>query len=403
MVGCRLFAVVAWLTHAIYKRRDIRMERYFDDPAAAVSGPHRFRHRALAAIIMAWRRPHLELACQKGHVGRRVDWIGSTLTNHTATVPSTRVSLVKPWTRCLDECCDEPMEWLPILPEHMAEVGALMHVKGHRSFSNYISMAREEHACSGCMWARLHELDAKQVIRSATRRCVPPAVGQGRVHEPCQRHRLRLRLHARGDRVRVRLPGTLDRRRAAPPGGTSRLGHQPRHTGNRVLKSLDMYVYARWFGRAVHVPHRDAAHRLAGHHLRLHARAQRLPPFSRRVSKEAVVATIEKIALTLRSYSGGKLFGGQAMRVSGARWLARSGVRALQIQTLARWISRIVLRCIAQAHIEEIGAFMGPLSSAVEPTVVKDTSWGDDDSQRQQQAHGEAVEHLKGQIIEVHS
>lgn len=52
------------------------------------------------------------------------------------------------------------------------------------------------------------------------------------------------------------------------------------------------------------------------------------------------------------------------MRVSGARWLARSGVPVMQIQTFARWVSPTIMSHIGEAHVEDIGALIGLQTSA---------------------------------------
>ena len=82
--------------------------------------------------------------------------------------------------------------------------------------------------------------------------------------------------------------------------------------------------------------------------------------FGHTVSKHAVVETIESVAelmgLSVLGKSGERTFGGHTIRVSGARWLARSGVSVAQIQTFGRWASAAVLRYVGEAHIEDLAS-----------------------------------------------
>ena len=49
-----------------------------------------------------------------------------------------------------------------------------------------------------------------------------------------------------------------------------------------------------------------------------------------------------------------RLFGGHSLRVSGAQWLARSGVPLALIQLMARWSSNVISRYVAKVPLETI-------------------------------------------------
>ena len=66
------------------------------------------------------------------------------------------------------------MSIIPVAPEHIAFVGAAMKMRGYRSFSNYISWAKEAHIAAGHTWTPRHELEAAQGTRSVTRGQGPP-------------------------------------------------------------------------------------------------------------------------------------------------------------------------------------------------------------------------------------
>lgn len=77
---------------------------------------------------------------------------------------------------------------------------------------------------------------------------------------------------------------------------------------------------------------------------------------------------------------------GHTMRICGAWWLARSGVLVPQIQTFAWWASPAVMGYTGEAHIEDIGAFMRPRASAVEPQDVEAIISADEGDRLPQQA-----------------
>lgn len=113
------------------------------------------------------------------------------------------------------------------------------------------------------------------------------------------------------------------------------------------------------------------------------------------VSNEAVVITTENIALgralPIRSDDRCKMYGAHTMRVSGARWLARSGVPVPQIQMFPGWVSPIAMRYTWEAHIEDTGAFMGAQTSVVESLVKEAISWADEDEHLPHRAVGGAL------------
>ena len=75
-------------------------------------------------------------------------------------------------------------------------------------------------------------------------------------------------------------------------------------------------------------------------------------------SKQGVVRLIEYSArllgLDTHSPQGTRLFGGHSLRVSGAQWLARSGVPLALIQLMARWSSNVISRYLAEVPLETI-------------------------------------------------
>ena len=90
--------------------------------------------------------------------------------------------------------------------------------------------------------------------------------------------------------------------------------------------------------------------------------AQALPLFpnaaGETVSKEAVVATIEAIAVLLSEplevALGVRRFGGHSMRVSGAQWLGLLGFSVEHVKTFGRWASDTVVRYLGEAHVSDL-------------------------------------------------
>ena len=76
------------------------------------------------------------------------------------------------------------------------------------------------------------------------------------------------------------------------------------------------------------------------------------------VDKAKVVGLIEQLAklmgLPITSEGGYRLYGGHSLRVSGAQWMARTGVSLPLIQLMARWSSNAIARYVADTPLETI-------------------------------------------------
>ena len=74
--------------------------------------------------------------------------------------------------------------------------------------------------------------------------------------------------------------------------------------------------------------------------------------------KHLVVKFIEHVAMKLGlpivSPAGTNLYGGHSLRVSGAPWLAKSGVPLPLIQLMARWSSDVIARYVADTPLDTI-------------------------------------------------
>ena len=92
---------------------------------------------------------------------------------HAATSATTRASLWRTWQEIIVEWHGPGTRCVPVLPRHIAVVGAMMKARGYRSFANYASRAKEEHVKSGHTWSELHELEVRQGTRSVLRGAGP--------------------------------------------------------------------------------------------------------------------------------------------------------------------------------------------------------------------------------------
>ncbi|CAK0858261.1 unnamed protein product, partial [Prorocentrum cordatum] len=99
--------------------------------------------------------------------------------------------------------------------------------------------------------------------------------------------------------------------------------------------------------------------RLREHFGQLHAGLPVFPTSSGNViAKAAMARSIEEVASKLgppmRDDLGRPRFGGHALRVTGARWLASLGLPLVSIQLLARWLSETVRRYISEAPFRRL-------------------------------------------------
>ena len=86
LAWCRFIALVARLCQAAFDDHELLLHVYVDDPVVCVGGTPRERRRHLATLVLLWRCINLELAFEKGSVGRAVDWIGVHLELRTGGV-----------------------------------------------------------------------------------------------------------------------------------------------------------------------------------------------------------------------------------------------------------------------------------------------------------------------------
>ena len=103
--------------------------------------------------------------------------------------------------------------------------------------------------------------------------------------------------------------------------------------------------------------------------------------------KNDVVRLIEQAAtrlgLATHSPQGSRLFGGHSLSVSGAQWLARSGVPLPLIQLMARWSSDVIARYVAEVPLKTISTVYKSEDSTRELRVLLDEARRSrDDSER---------------------
>lgn len=82
-----------------------------------------------------------------------------------------------------------------------------------------------------------------------------------------------------------------------------------------------------------------------------------------------------------------------------ARQIRRAGVADLG---LGRCAFSVVMRYTRKVNVDDIGACIGPQTSAVASQVVEDVSWLDEGDQLPQQGVDGAIEQPQSQIAEVH-
>ena len=78
------------------------------------------------------------------------------------------------WAKFLEVWHGETVPMLPVEPQDISIVGALMKERGYRSFANYVSNIKQMHIKAGYAWTPQHELEQRQGARSVTRGQGPP-------------------------------------------------------------------------------------------------------------------------------------------------------------------------------------------------------------------------------------
>ena len=91
-----------------------------------------------------------------------------------ASNQSTRAANLAVWVRLVKLWFGPGTEVIPVEPEHIQAVGAIMKRHGYRSFSQYITRARDLHIKCGFAWSPKLVQEASQGVRSVTRGQGPP-------------------------------------------------------------------------------------------------------------------------------------------------------------------------------------------------------------------------------------
>jgi len=79
LVWGRVAALVGRLTQGMFHPLELLMQIYVDDPCATISGTRAERDLITAVVIFVWRCLGFPLSFAKGQRGRKVTWIGCTL------------------------------------------------------------------------------------------------------------------------------------------------------------------------------------------------------------------------------------------------------------------------------------------------------------------------------------
>ena len=73
----RLAALIMRITSVINKGDNCRLQRYVDDPAMTIGGTLKARSKVMIKTVLLWLIFALKLAWNKGHRGRRGEWVGA--------------------------------------------------------------------------------------------------------------------------------------------------------------------------------------------------------------------------------------------------------------------------------------------------------------------------------------
>ena len=311
--------------------------------------------------------------------GDLVDRVNSS--RHAASAQGPRDSLLNTWCKILEQWHGERVPVVPVQPEDIIIVGAVMRDKGYRSFPNYVSRVKEMHIRAGFDWTQRHALEAAQISRAVIRGAGPPR----------QSAELPLSM------VVSLLPGIgdypLNPGRPLQPGHTFLLGslfmlrelelacartsHVHLNIDEKILvwnvptsktDTMGLGAKLQWGclcdtgTPSVPCPvHLMASHLdFLYHAFKLEAKDMPLFPDARGkvCAKQSIVDAVTELAtlakLPIMDQLGRPSYGGHSMRISGARWLAMLGVEIRKIQVLARWDSDVVLHYIKTASMASI-------------------------------------------------
>ena len=291
---------------------------------------------------------------------------------------SSQASLFKTWRTLHTEWFGVGSGPLPLTPDSIRAVAALMKNRGYRSFQNFLSKAKREHITSGFEWSDALHLTGRECTRAVKRGQGPPrqsaaldlaqvcsldlgpdpACLDGPINPKgmtiigsffmAREIEISLALVANftvldGPEILWRLPASKTDCQAVSVSRTWKCLCQgqpnypcPAHEAVRHLTLLKSK-----FANSVGELPRD------------------LPVFptvsGRVATKEKVVATFECVGKSfgcpLVDSLGRRAFGGHSLRVSGAKHLAALGVDLLKISLLGRWASSVVLRYVSETPL----------------------------------------------------
>ena len=328
----------------------------------------------------------------RGETGKALDAIKSEDTRERALLElrkdmnaqsagAPRDSLLKTWVHFHGawfghHSLDDEAQPFPLTVMKIYAVGAMLKSGGYRSPANYLSRAKEEHIVRGHLWTDELSLAVRKTTSSITR-----GVGPGRQSSPVDLSSM----------WQLELPWG-----AGPPGAPLG-GRRPVVTGSffcvreiELSLALRKHAVIDAVGQRVtwllHSSKTDpkaigksrswdcvcdkdftkpcAYHALDDHCKLMDAKfsgwpdSDSLPLFpdvtGKAVDKAKVVLLIEHLVALLGCRVAERLYGRHSLRVSGAQWMAKSGVPLPLVQLMVRWSSNAIARYVADTPLETI-------------------------------------------------
>jgi len=271
---------------------------------------------------------------------------------------------------------------IPVLPEVLSRIAALMKLDGFRSFANYVAWAKSLHVASGHEWTQVLELEAKQGCRSVNR-------GMGTARQSASFDVLAL---CRLDRqkaskvcgqpvfpIHATILGALWIVREIELAWTavgditidteakviswflpvSKVDHRAKACtrswgcicGDRVVTTCPFHMMTEY--RKLIQDYMEEAN------INMDDNFPFFPDFKGNVIKKtgmvgALESVVGRTGEALTDGAGRKRFGGHSMRVTGSRFWVGAGLEVFKVQIFARWGSSVVLRYVADVPIANL-------------------------------------------------
>ena len=295
---------------------------------------------------------------------------------------STQESLWRTWTAFHRKWFGPESDPCPLTVESIRSVASMFKDAGYRSFANYASRAKREHVARGFPWTQIMDLEVRDCNRSLTRGIGPPR--QSAEFPVREIWNLDIGdaprcgggpVNPRGVAIlgaffltrEIELSLALVANFAGTPGPTGVWKLPATKTDPTAVSVTREWGCLCQEGSNHPCPAHCAVRHLEILHERFAEKGRLDPELPLFPTEEGAVCDKSKVVETFESLGalcglpvtdplGRRAFGGHSARVSGARWLASTGLEIVKLAVLARWSSNVVVRYVSDAPLHRVTA-----------------------------------------------